>query len=270
MNDRCDIRPRLHDLEMQKSLVHRLDPALEPIALEIDRDDVVHVGVDERTAFGMNVAQDQHAIGSRDARARHDPWSAARFRRRSGSGAPWPGGDAARGSPSPAHSRCRRDAYALSSFFSFYLVSRAGATYKPSLRMSSTIHLVLFRRRIHETAWYRDNELRAADCAFGRRIPDLRRCVPSASLTRLTTAAGVPCGANTPCQEEMTRSTPFSAMVGRSGIVGCTPARQRCRARGSSSTPSSASSEPRYRNRHRCGRQRVQPCARRRRGTARR
>ena len=46
VDDRSYVRPRLHDFKMQKTLVDWLDAALEPLAFDIDRYDVIHVGVD--------------------------------------------------------------------------------------------------------------------------------------------------------------------------------------------------------------------------------
>src|SRR5215472_16326801 len=54
------VRPRLHDLQMQETLVDGLDATLESVPLKLESNDVVHICIDQRTATGMEVTEDEH------------------------------------------------------------------------------------------------------------------------------------------------------------------------------------------------------------------
>jgi len=54
---------------MEESLVDRLDTAFEPFSFKIDGHDVVHVRIDQRSALGMDVTEDEHTIGPGNSRA---------------------------------------------------------------------------------------------------------------------------------------------------------------------------------------------------------
>ena len=69
VHDRHDLRPRPHDLEVEKALVDRLHAAFEPVAVEIDGDDVVDLDILQRAAVGVDVGEDENLIGPRNARA---------------------------------------------------------------------------------------------------------------------------------------------------------------------------------------------------------
>ena len=69
VHDRGHVRPLLHDLEMQIAFVDRLDATFQPVPVQIHRDDVVDVGVDERTPLRMDMPENQHVIGAGNARA---------------------------------------------------------------------------------------------------------------------------------------------------------------------------------------------------------
>jgi hypothetical protein len=45
---------------MQETLVDGLDAALEPVPVKVDGNDVVHVRIDQRSALGVNVTEDEH------------------------------------------------------------------------------------------------------------------------------------------------------------------------------------------------------------------
>src|SRR5262249_52560519 len=46
-----------------------LDAAFQPVAVEIHRNDVVNVGIDQRTPFRMDMTEDQYVISAGNARA---------------------------------------------------------------------------------------------------------------------------------------------------------------------------------------------------------
>jgi len=69
MHDRGNVRPRFHDLQMQIALIDRLDPAFQPISVNVDCDDVIDVGIDKRATLGMDVTEDQHMVCAGNARA---------------------------------------------------------------------------------------------------------------------------------------------------------------------------------------------------------